>query len=93
MASEQKAMPVSDRPAELWIKLLFFITAIAVALTAYIGNRVIDGQDRMTEEVSKMNGSLRVYGSRLSGLELRVKDINDTVIGNTDRIYKLEGAK
>ena len=91
---------VQDKPTEVWIKLLFFITAIAVALIAYMGDRfivnqdkLIEGQNRTTEEVGKINGNLQTYGSRISRTESDVKEIRSTVSDNSKRIYKLEGFK
>jgi len=76
-----KVSQVQDKPAEVWIKLLFTITAIAVALVAYMGDRfinnqdkLIQGQNRTTEEVGKINGNLQTYESRISRNE---KDIDE----------------
>ena len=70
-----KALQVSDRPAEIWIKLLFFITAIAVALTAYMGDRVIQSVDRTTEEVSKINVSISSFDDRISRNERDIREL------------------
>jgi len=84
---------VQDKPAEVWIKLLFFITAIAVALIAYMGDRFIVNQDKLIEETSKINGNLQVYGSRISRIEVDVKEVRGVVSNNSQRIYKLEGIR
>ena len=91
---------VQDKPTEVWIKLLFAITAIAVALIAYMGDRfitnqdeLIKGQNRTTEEVGKINGNLQTYGSRISRTESDVKEIRSVVSDHSQRIYKLEGIK
>ena len=103
MNDKRKADQVSqvqDKPTEVWIKLLFFITAIAVALIAYMGDRfivnqdkLIEGQNRTTEEVGKINGNLQTYGSRISRTESDVKEIRSVVSDHSQRIYKLEGIK
>ena len=84
---------VRDRPTEIWIKLLFGITAIAVALIAYMGDRFIVNQDKLIEETSKINGNLQVYGSRISRIEVDVKEVRGVVSNNSERIYKLEGIR
>lgn len=89
---EQTVLPVSDRPAEVWIKLLFFITAIAVAMVGYIGDRLIKGQDRTTEAVSKINGSLSTFDHRISENAKDIEETNVKVDGNTQEINKLKGA-
>ena len=91
---------VRDRPTEIWIKLLFAITAIAVGLIAYMGDRfivnqdkLIEGQNRTTEEVGKINGNLQTYGSRISRTESDVKEIRSVVFDHSERIIKLEGIR
>ena len=66
---------VQDKPAEIWIKLLFFITAIAVGLVAYVGDRVIAGQDRMNAELSKMSSFLQTHESRISRNEKDIREL------------------
>ena len=91
---------VQDKPTEVWIKLLFFITAIAVGLIAYMGNRfivnqdeLIKGQNRTTEEVGKINGNLQTYGSRITRNEIDIQELHSISDTNSERIYKLEGIK
>jgi len=76
MAKESIAIPVSDRPAETWIKLLVAVAMIAVGLTGYIGDRLIDGQDRTTKEVSKINGFLQTHESRITRNERDIKELS-----------------
>ena len=73
---------VQDKPTEVWIKLLFGITSFAVLLLGYMGDRfignqdkLIEGQNRTTEEVGKINGSLRVYETRVSRIEQDVDEL------------------
>lgn len=96
----KEVIEVKDRPTEIWIKLLFAITAIAVGLIAYMGDRfivnqdkLIEGQNRTTEEVGKINGNLQTYGSRISRTESDVKEIRSVVSDHSERIYKLEGIR
>ena len=84
---------VQDKPTEVWIKLLFGITSFAVLLLGYMGDRfignqdkLIDGQNRTTDEVGKINGNLQAYKSRITRNE---RDISS----NSDRIFILEGVK
>ena len=70
-----KAIEVSDRPTEIWIKLLSFITTIAVGLVGVIGSMIITGQTKMTEEVSKINGNLQAYDSRISRNERDIYEL------------------
>lgn len=88
-----KPLQVMDRPAEIWIKLLFAVTTIAVVLIGYMGNRLIEGQDRTTEAVSKINGSLQTFKSRISRNEKEIEEIKVKVDGNTQEIYKLKGVR
>ena len=97
---KRKVNEVRDRPTEVWIKMLFAVTAIAVALVAYMGDRfivnqdkLIDGQNRTTEEVGKINGNLQAYESRISRNEQDVKEVRDVTTNHEGRIIKLEGAK
>ncbi len=84
---------VQDKPTEVWIKLLFGITSFAVLLLGYMGDRfignqdkLIEGQNRTTDEVGKINGNLQAYKSRITRNE---RDISS----NSDRIFILEGVK
>ena len=95
-----KISQVQDKPAEIWIKLLFTITAIAVALVAYMGNRVIKGQDimaagqvEMTKEISKLNSYFRVIDGRVSRAETDIKEVRALSTNNSKRLYILEGSK
>ncbi len=91
---------VQDKPAEVWIKLLSFITGIAVLLVAYMGDRVIKGQDKMaagqvemTKEISKLNSYFKVIDGRVSRNETDIKEVRSLSTNNLKRIYKLEGNK
>ena len=91
---ERRALTeVRDRPAELWIKVLSLVAVITLPLIGVIGKSLIDGQNRMTEEISKMNAFLQTHESRISRNEDDIKEINVKVNGNSERIYKLKGAK
>ena len=83
---KEEVSEVRDRSADLWIKMLFFITAIAVGLVAYMGDRFIGGQDKMNTELKSMNGFLQTHESRISRNE-------DDISANSDRIFILEGFK
>jgi len=75
MGKERRAInEVRDVPAEVWIKVLSFITLTAVGLVGYIGDRVIDGQDSMNNELKSMNGFLQTHETRISRNE---KDISE----------------
>lgn len=94
MTNEAKEVSeVRDRPAEVWIKLLFTVTLILVGLIGYMGDRVIVGQDKQLEEMSKINANIESYGTRISRNETDIQEINVRVLGNSERIYKLEGVK
>jgi len=91
---------VQDKPTEVWIKLLFAMTSFAVILLGYMGDRfivnqdkLIQGQNRTTEEVGKINGNLQTYGSRISRNEEDIKETHIILDGHSQRIYKLEGRK
>ena len=82
MPKDSHAIPVSDRPAEIWIKLLVFVTSVAVALITYMGNRgivgqdmLIEGQNRKTEAVGKINGNLQTINSRVSRNEKDIQEL------------------
>ena len=66
---------VRDRPAEIWIKMLVGVTMVLVAMIGYMGDRVITGQDRQIEEMSKINASLEVYEARISRNEQDIKEL------------------
>ena len=70
-----KPLSVSDRPAEVWIKLLVFVTTIALGLVSYIGHRLIEGQDRTTEAVGKINGNVQTVKSRVSRNERDIQEL------------------
>lgn len=93
-SEERRALTeVRDRPTEIWIKLLVVVTLTLVALIAYMGDRVIIGQDRQLQEMSKINGNLKSYGTRISRNESDINEMNVKVLGNSERISTLEGAK
>ena len=71
-----EAIEVSDRPTEIWIKLLSFITTIAVALVGVIGTMIISGQTKMTDEISKMNSNLKAYEVRISRNESDIRELD-----------------
>ena len=108
MNDKRKADQVSqvqDKPTEVWIKSLFFITAIAVGMIAYMGDRFIKGQDKiaagqieMTKEISKLNSYFKVIDSRVSrnindiiGIKGDIKGVNVKVNENSKWIYELRG--
>jgi len=66
MAEEEKPLSVADKPAEIWIKMLVFVTTIALALVAYMGNRIIEGQDELIQSVGTLNGNMQTMDSRVS---------------------------
>lgn len=68
---------VIDRPAITAARLLVAITAVAVAMVAYMGDRVIVGQDKQLEEMSKINGNLKAYEARISRNEQDIQDLED----------------
>lgn len=84
---------VTDRPAELWIKLLVGVTVILVALIGYMGDMVIVGQYKQLKEMSEMNGSIKVYGSRISRVEYDVKEVRLISTANLARLNKMEGTR
>jgi hypothetical protein len=90
MNNKGKTMPeiseVRDRPTEVWIKVLSFIAVITLPLIGAIGNSLIDGQERMNKELSRMNGYLQTHESRISRNE---QDIS----ANSARLYKIEVRK
>ena len=90
---QDEVSQVQDKPAEVWIKLLFAITTFAVLLLGYMGDRFIVNQDKLIEETSKINGNLKVYGSRISRIEVDVKEVRGAVSSNSERIFKLEGIR
>jgi Na+-translocating ferredoxin:NAD+ oxidoreductase RnfG subunit len=91
---------VRDRTADLWIKLLFFITTIAVGLVAYVGDRVIKGQDKMAEgqvemikEVVKLRFHFKSIDGRVSRVENSDKEQNVRINDNFKEINILKGRK
>ena len=66
---------VRDRPTETYIKLLFWITAIAVALLAYMGDRFITNQDKQIDEMSDINANLKAYETRISRNEKDIQEL------------------
>ena len=94
MTEERRSLTeVRDRPAEIWIKVLSLVAIVTLPLIGVIGNSLIDGQNRMTEEISKMNAYLQTHESRISRNESDINEINVKVLGNSEMIYKLKGAK
>jgi len=73
---------VRDRPTEIWIKLLFAITAIAVTLVGYMGDRIITGQDKQLKEMSEINGNLRSYETRITRNEKDIQQLYHNVKRN-----------
>ena len=87
-------------PPELWIKVITLVAIITLPLVSTIGGFIIQGQNEMTagqrktnEELSKINGYLLTHENRISRTESDVKEISVKVLGNTERIYKLEGTR
>ena len=94
MTEERRALTeVRDRPTEIWIKVLSLVAIITLPLIGAIGNSLIQGQERTNKELSKMNAFLQTHESRISRNESDINEINVKVSGNSERIYKLEGAK
>lgn len=90
---ERTISEVRDRPAEIWIKVLSLVAIVTLPLIGVIGNSLIEGQERTNNELSKINAYLQTHESRISRNEADLKEINVKVLGNSERIYKLEGAK
>ena len=94
MTEERRTLTeVRDRPTEIWIKVLSLVAIVTLPLIGVIGNSLIQGQERMNEELSEMNAYLQTHESRISRNEVDIKEINVKVNGNSERIYKLKGAK
>jgi hypothetical protein len=92
---KDKTMPteVRDRPAEIWIKILSLIAVITLPLIGIIGSSLIDGQERMNKELSRMNGFLQTHESRISRNELDIRAWGDISSENSSRLSKMEGRK
>lgn len=84
---------VRDRPAEIWIKVLSLVAIITLPLIGVIGSSLIRGQEKMTDEISKMNAYLRTHEIRISRNEKDIEEVRTLSSGNSDRIYKLEGER
>jgi len=82
---------VRDRPTEVWIKILSLIAVFTLPLIGAIGNSLIDGQNKMVEEMSKLNAYLQTHESRISRNERDIKEINIISNGNSKWIYELRG--
>ena len=94
MTEERRSLTeVRDRPAEIWIKVLSLVAIVTLPLIGVIGSSLIQGQERMNEELSEMNAYLQTHESRISRNEVDIREINVKVSGNSERIYKLKGVK
>lgn len=91
---------VRDIPAEIWIKVLSGLAVVTLALIGYVGDSVIDEQKIMNRNLSENTKAiiriLTLYQShegRISRNESDIEEISVQVLGVSERIYKLEGAK
>jgi len=84
---------VRDRPAELWIKVLSLVAIFTLPLIGVIGNSLIDGQNRMSEELSKLNAFLQTHESRISRNERDIEEVRIISNSNSSRLYKIEGRR
>lgn len=89
---------VSDKPAELWIKVLSLVAMITIPLVAVIGGLLITGQKEtnaelknITEKLNAYNAELKTHASRITRAESDVKEVRGVSKENSDRIYILEG--
>ena len=84
---------VRDRPAELWIKVLSLVAIFTLPLISVIGSSLIDGQNRMSEELSKLNAFLQTHESRISRNERDIEEVRIISNSNSSRLYKMEGRR
>lgn len=83
-----KTLPVSDLPAERYIKVIAWIAVITLGIISYFGDRfinrqdsIVDGQNRMIEAIGSINGNVQA----LRGEVLRnTSDIKELKIFHTN---------
>lgn len=81
---------VSDRPVELWIKIVGLVALFTFPLIGTIGGWLIRGQDKTNIELSKLNGYLATHESRISRNEVDISSNSMEIGTNSARIYSLE---
>lgn len=86
-------MNVEDKSAELWIKVLSLVAVVTLPLIGVIGSSLIDGQKKMTEELSSLNAYLQTHEVRISRNEKEIEYVKQISSKNSSRLYNLEGAK
>ena len=91
MNKEQKPLSVSDRPAEVWIKVLSLVALITLPLIGVIGTMVINNLERINNTITAYSTRLENHEGRISRSESDVKAVLDVQADYGKRIYKLEG--
>lgn len=93
-------MPVKDKSADRWMRVIALIALFTFPLVGMIGKLILGNMDlmavRQTMTIDALN-AIRVnigsYGSRISRAEKDITEINVTVDNHSQRIYKLEGKR
>jgi len=75
---------VEDRPVELWIKVLSLVAMITLPLIGIIGNSLISGQERMNQQLGKLNAFLQQHEARISRNEQDIERINQALFTKGD---------
>jgi len=89
---------VSDRPVELWIKVVGLVALFTFPLIGTIGTIFISGQNDTNKALSKMSEMMSQYNTELQIVKTITSrnsediKINKSSIGlNSSQIYNLKG--
>lgn len=77
-------MRVEDRPVEIWMKVLSLVAMITLPLIGVIGNSLITGQERMNQQLGKLNAFLQQHEARISRNESDIERINEILFVKGD---------
>jgi len=97
-ADTRRAVPVSDRPAELWIKVLALSAAVIIPLFSGIGVLFIMNQEKTYTAINKtndaldsINDKLNTYNAQIQTHSSQIMTIKQDVRDISSRVYTLEG--
>jgi len=89
----RRTVPVSDKPAEMWAKVLGWAATIIIALLSMFGTMTIHELRKLNDYMAKNSVIIERHDGKIMRLEMDMNAVRGDVSTNTESIIMMRKRK